>query len=298
MAHLLDKYRRVTEEHPCPKCGHETWCLVRNDGKTCICQRVSSGMKLGHAGYLHYLPPGEAKPVTAKRSPKVYLTTQQVAAALRGMSKARNREMLDRQARLLGLSYAAIDYMQVHYASKEAAIVFPMFDGNGKVCGARYRRSDGRKWSLKGGREGAFMSRQFSPRYVTFVTEGPTDAAALCDLNLVNVLGRPSCSYGKETIGSLLEHPDTPVIIVSDPKPQEVDGAVNLANYLRNPAVVILGPTDVREFVRNSSSTNACRCAILEGVAGDDTTLWQAIHRNVRGRFYPFDQHYISEAAA
>lgn len=300
MRHLLEDYERVSEETPCPKCGSPDWCLIHRSGRKCICQRVErGGIPRGEAGYLHYLPEGERVPINKPAEPKTYLAPNQIKAYLAEHDGAEN--MLEHQAHLLGLPVSSIKAFQAHYESQAAALIFPMYDEHGHVCGCRLRRSDGRKWSLKGGREGVFLPHgSIVTGQPIFIAEGPTDAAAAYSLGFHNVIGRPSCTGGVRIIchSFLLRNALTPVVIFADPKPQELDGATKLAMQLPNPCVVIVGPTDLREFVIKTDLQSDARRGILEGLTDCERPIWRDIYRNQPGKFYPFDRLFKVRQAA
>jgi len=300
---LFDNYTRVNEEQLCPKCGRPDWCLIRNDGRACICTREKSSITKGDAGWLHSLPPGEVEPITASSKPKVYLTNKQVQYFLNSISIDQGEQdttaMLRRQAELLGVCTESLEYMRVLYDSEKAALVFPMFDMNRLPCGARFRRSDGRKWSLKGGREGVFVCHGFNPALPVIVTEGPTDAAAAHTIGFRNILGRPNCSGGGAIIQEyVVGNMSTPVIILADPGEPGIDGAERLASQLRNPAIVLVTETDVREYVATQQLRQLSTRGILEGMERDCEPGWHTIYRNQTGQFQDFTRHFTLRQAA
>jgi hypothetical protein len=50
---------RVSKIHPCPVCGRPNWCLIADDGKAAICQRIESNRHIKEAGFLHILVTGD-----------------------------------------------------------------------------------------------------------------------------------------------------------------------------------------------------------------------------------------------
>jgi 5S rRNA maturation endonuclease (ribonuclease M5) len=287
LPHLLEDYVRVTPECPCPKCGRPDWCLIHKSGLKVICTRVKSGNPRGKSGHLHYIKQGQVPPKLMLQKPE-YLTPKQVQDYLDGISQARNANMIERQAKALGLSLDSIVMMHGRYDPDKAVLVFPMFEHRKMPTGCRFRRNDGKKYSLKGGREGLFFSREFTPTRPTWITEGPTDAAALCEIGFTNVIGRPNCSGGADIIKRLLStHRTTPLIIISDPDECGVDGAKSLAQMVSNPTIVLVGPSDIRDFATKRLKNDA-RASIIEGITGDDVTTWQPAWRNLTGQFFDF----------
>lgn len=295
MTHLLDKYSRVTTANPCPKCGRGDWCLVRDDGKTCLCTRVKSGKprksRQGDViGWVHYLAEGMVAPVVGEKKPHEYLTPAQISEYIRSHTDNKSDSFLSSHAKRLGLTLNDLRYMQTYYHPEYAALLFPMFNAVKHVTGGRFRRSDGKKWSIAGGQYGVFLSRHFTPDKLVWVTEGPTDAAASCHVGFTNVIGRPNCSTGVEIVSGLMQFsPDTPVVIVADPDDCGQHGGFVMAESIPNPAVVIKGPTDLRKFVCSDLPT-VCRRAIVKGVRETDTNAWQPTFRNTRGLHFNFSK--------
>jgi hypothetical protein len=172
---------------------------------------------------------------------------------LRGLEPGR----LARFARSLGLSVASLAALGVGWSGDYLAWTFPMSDpATGKVVGIRLRRPDGRKFSVKGGREGLFLPVLApSPGSLLAVAEGPTDTAALIDLGLPGAVGRPSCTGGVRHLVALAERRrPAALVIFADADGPGQDGAGRLAEVLAGsvPAVrVVTQPAkDVREWLR------------------------------------------------
>lgn len=290
---LFDEYTRVTEDCPCPVCQRPDWCLIANNGKSVICRRVESKQKRGKAGWRHWL--GTNKQAVPPRTEKVYLSPQQLQRYVGSITHRRHHPMIERQADLLGLKLDPLLTMRALYDPDMAVLAFPMLGANMKPLGVRFRRADGRKWSLKGGREGVLLSRPFTPAKPVWIAEGPTDSAALVQIGFRNLIGRPNCSGGDEIIRELLAaHPNTPVVIVADPEDAGRNGAVDLANILSNPTIVLVGNLDVRDFLlqktRSRRLTSNPKCVILEGLTKDEEAEWVTLYRNRLGRIYDFSK--------
>lgn len=217
-----------------------------------------------------------------------YLTTRQVEEYLHVITCPRNYKMIEKQAAALNIRTEALLLMQATYDQDKAVLVFPMFNEKKQPSGARFRRSDGKKYSLKGGQEGVFLSRTFTPSKPVIITEGPTDASAAVQVGFENVIGRPNCNGGAGVIKKLMHgHRSTPIVVITDPDDVGINGATSLAQDMSNPIVVIAGPCDLREFTTKRLKAD-CRRAILEGVNGDEVTTWRPVFRNMSGNFFDF----------
>lgn len=84
-----------------------------------------------------------------------------------------------------------------------ASLNFPMRNAEGKIVGIRRRFPDGRKSSVRGGREGVFLPHGNDPKGVLFIMEGATDTACAVSLGL-DAVGRPSCQGGGQILAELV----------------------------------------------------------------------------------------------
>lgn len=296
MPSLLSEYAKATEAHPCPKCGHPDWCLIHLSGRKCICQRVQSGKRRRDAGWLHYLgPDAVATDKLAKVQEKPRVSTERLQDYLCVLHGNDNAKMLEKHAKYLGLPARSIVDMRVTYDTDLAALAFPMFNEDLHVTGVRYRRRDCSKFSFKGGREGVFLSRWFVPSRLVFVTEGPTDAAAVIATGLINVIGKPNCTGGNQIIGRLLDNDlGTPVIMVADPDEPGKAGGLNLANSLPNFCAVVCPPKDIRDVVSKAELTSEIGNAILDVASGHEKDGWQLYYVNKPHKRFLLDR-YVQE---
>ncbi len=149
----------------------------------------------------------------------------------------------------LCVSTNSLNNIGVAWSNRHDAWAFPMFSGSGDCVGIRLRLHDGRKISVKGGREGLFMPH--GHRSTCYLVEGPTDLAAALTLGLWGI-GRPSCrgavAHTQVTINRLgIQR----VVIIGDNDQPGIDGAKALAAELQVPVASMLLPTkDLREYVR------------------------------------------------
>lgn len=284
-------FTEVSADQPCPVCGKDSWCALHRSGRKVLCQRSAGGKPTRSGGWLHYLPPGTVAPATSTRAPrtKPKLTRGQIRAYRTSLCRDYLDPLFKKHAALLGVSTFALEQLDCGYDVDGAVLAFPMVNACRVPVGYRFRRRDGRKWSLKGSQEGIFMPKRFDPTRPIFITEGPTDATALLDAGLRNVIGRPSCSGGQRDIVALLdEHRRTPVVILADPDDPGIAGAERLAGQLPNPCIVITGEVDIRDYVTGFRRTGVAAEVILEVVAGQPRHPWRIVSHNLSGRCYNF----------
>lgn len=249
-------WRRVSRANPCPVCGRPDWCLISADGAVAICARIESPKRCGEAGWLHRLT---ADPPHRHRTRTIRLPGDRVDDF--GSLAAKFAEDLDagrlhQLAVALGLNDYSLVALGTGWAAGYGAFSFPMGDASGRVVGIRLRRPNGRKFAVRGGREGLFLPPTAgTPDCRLLVCEGPTDAAALLDLGYANVIGRPSCTGGVKLLTELVKRRRVDdVAIVADADEPGRRGAENLATvlacYAPTVRVVVPPAKDVREFLR------------------------------------------------
>ncbi len=177
-------------------------------------------------------------------------------------------EALDRLAHSLGLSAESLTRLGIGWSGKHRAWAFPMQNAGGNVLGIRLRLPGGEKLSVKGGREGLFIPKDIGNYVPLLICEGPTDTAALLDLNFL-AIGRPSCSGGTKLIVYFIQKVKPPnVVIVADADTPGQRGAENLAAVLVSycKAVRIISPPtgvkDARQWKQYGATTAEVRAAI------------------------------------
>lgn len=266
-------WRRVSKRQPCPVCGKPDWCAVSTDGTAALCQRVESSRRIGEAGWLHRLQDNSGQP-RRRRVRKVRVSSTDVPGADLTHLAARygaavNPEHLQQLALALGLSVESLNALGIGWSSQHQAWSFPMTDAAGRVLGIRLRGGDGRKFAVKGSREGLFIPSR--GRWVAMggdpgdtplmICEGPTDVAALLDLGFPNVAGRPSCTGGTRLLVELIRRRGRPeVVVVADQDEPGQRGADALGSVLvaYSPAVRVMTPPegikDMRAWLQASGS--------------------------------------------
>ncbi|HEV2296868.1 MAG TPA: toprim domain-containing protein [Tepidisphaeraceae bacterium] len=125
-----------------------------------------------------------------------------------------------------------------------------MVDAAGVVIGIRLRTLAGDKYAVKGGREGLFLPRALRGGGALYITEGPTDCAAMLDLGL-DAVGRPSCTGGAHHLVTLIRRlRPREVVIVGDDDDPGRRGAESLAVILLAHSVqlrVIYPPPEAKD---------------------------------------------------
>jgi len=268
-----EDWHRVSRRRPCPICEKPDWCLFAgpDDVPTAaICARVESPKACGEAGWLHRLRDDDwSRPLKRTRRRVVSAVLPTNTRSVRDWRRFVNEcetslaaSRLDELASSLGVSVDALERLRVGWSVEHRAFAFPMFDAVGQVLGVRLRGSDGRKWSVRGGREGLFLPRSVggdaTARLV--ICEGPTDAAALLDLGF-DVVGRPSCNGGVQQIVTLVQALEAhDVAILADADGPGLRGANNLSSvlavYVRSICVLTppAGVNDARDWRRQGAT--------------------------------------------
>ncbi|HEX8916274.1 MAG TPA: toprim domain-containing protein [Humisphaera sp.] len=174
----------------------------------------------------------------------------------------------------LGLEPQTLRRLEVGWAKAYDAWSFPMFDADHRVVGIRLRRPNGRKFAVRGGREGLFVPTGLPtgiPRLL--VAEGPTDTAAILGLGF-EAVGRSSCTGGAKLLVTLARGRRVrEVVIVADADEPGRRGAESLATALLPYVDVVRvivppdGIKDARAWVRAGASAGDVHAAIESAAA-------------------------------
>lgn len=256
-------FARVSRKSPCPICGKPDWCMIAKTGEFAICPRVPEGAVkwLGEAGYLHKLTERN----TPRRIPFQHQPPDDEptidAPALTEQYRERANDLshkLELEAKALGVSTGALELLGIGWSEEHQAWAFPMSDGAGNVIGIRLRNSEGRKWAVRGSRSGLFLPSLITGDGPLMLVEGPTDAAALIDLDF-DVIGRPFCRGGTQFLQDVLRSSKRDVVVVSDNDTPGIEGATalatSLAGYARSLKIIRpLKGKDVRAWKREGAT--------------------------------------------
>ena len=236
-----------------------------------------------NGGWLHRVGDDSGRPPVPVRAPRrgcegALFDAGAYHAGLREKGDWRD---VDGLALSLGLCPYALATLQPAWDHWHDAWAFPMRDGAGKVVGLRLRADGGRKWAVKGSRDGLFFDPAVGRVPEVMFCEGPTDTAAAISLGFVAV-GRPSCSGGvDQTRAFCFRHGVQKVIVMAD---QDVphrrpdgsawypgrEGAQRLVAALGLPFKMVMPPAkDLREWVIEGA-TPAAAAAVVNNAVGRD----------------------------
>lgn len=166
----------------------------------------------------------------------------------------------------LNLPVPELKRLRVGWSAQYRATTWPMVDDNEHVIGLRLRcMKTGRKWSVAGGSAGLFLPVGLPVEIDRlFVTEGPTDCAALSSLGFACV-GRPSCNGAVAITSKLAKrlHPSEAIIVADD----DANGAGKLGAESLAVALVTVCPSvriiyppagfnDTRDWVRGGATAD------------------------------------------
>jgi len=242
---MSNEWIRVTRRKPCPICQRPDWCSVSANGQVVVCMRAESEKPCRSGGWFHRLSePVRYKP-EIRRKPKPVPVEDFTDLACRYEQQLQDIDLL---AKSLGLSVRSLERLQAGWTGQ--AYSFPMRDGRERIIGIRIRGRDGRKWCVPGSHNGLFWPEGVyaGSDYPLVICEGPTDCAALLDMEF-DAIGRPSCQGGVDHIIEFLKGRRREVVIMADKDPpkKRPDGSVW---YPGQEGAARLGK-EIRPFVRS-----------------------------------------------
>lgn len=156
---------------------------------------------------------------------------------------------LNALARSLCLPLWTLGALGIGFDTRKGWWFFPMFDDDRRPVGLRYRTLDGRKYSLKGGREGLFLPNMRVESDLVLITEGATDTATALSLGF-HAIGRPSCASGTSYVERLM-HGESPqnIVVMSDNDGPGLLGSNRLRDAIGGLVVTPRDYKDIRELV-------------------------------------------------
>jgi hypothetical protein len=272
----LSEFVRVSETFRCPICGHDTWCLVSQDGKRAICPRVESRREWGDVGYEHECDGTHVPPPQTEELPKP-IGPNMVRALCELWQRRLTASQMGWLSNNLGLPVSVLADFGVGW--KHSCYSFPMFDDERNYVGVRFRAPSGAKWTLKGTAAGLFIPASLAPAQVMFFPEGVTDAAATKAMGYQSV-GRPNTSACRDLVLKVIERykPALSVIVAdNDPDGDGIRGATKLLELTTTPARIIypLRTKDVRAYYNEGSHNDL----YLNAAYGQQNRDWGVIEK-------------------
>lgn len=263
---------RVSREFPCVVCNRPDWCTFSANGVWACCMREHRGAirRMKNDGYLFRRNDAPA-PAYVKPEPKPIAPPmdfeQESRVAEMEYAKEGGESDIDRE---IGLPRWSLRAMRCGRYS--GVLGFPMEDPRGKTIGVRLRLENGRKFCIRGSRNGLFVPHVIMPQHdFLFVCEGGTDCAALTSLELT-AIGRFSNVGGREMLIEYLKGIRREIVIFKDrdEKEQAREGTKRGADELAAALIAIgenvrmiappRGYKDAREWIRNGATAEAILC--------------------------------------
>lgn len=241
---------RVTKGKCCPVCGKPDWCMLSEDGSAAICPRTESKKFIEGSGYLHVLKETEwSKDQWTPEKKELPEHNEVMATMARKFFIACDQEQQVNADERFGVTAASMRRLGMGWCASQSANTFPMFRHERRLVGIRMRGTDGRKWAIKGSKQGLFIPKDLHPTKVLFICEGPTDTGAMLDLGF-NAIGRPSCMGATDLIKELV--PRRNVMIMADADGPGQDGADRLAFAIRSlvASIRVVSPPEGHKDVR------------------------------------------------
>lgn len=255
------EWKRVTALSPCPICKKTRWCMITADRSAVICPRIEEGSSkhIDGSGYLHvlrYTPftSGDWVPEKERALPE---HNEVLAIRARQWLAEVTNESVEELSTTLGVSDESINLLNIGWNQGMNAWTFPMFRVGSeshlrRLIGIKVRTRQGKKFCIKGSKQGLFIPNNFPESGVVYVCEGESDTASLLTCGL-RAVGRPSATGGVKLLGELLKNRQ--VVVCMDRDGIGRKGANSLADYLKCHAqdVRLLEPPekykDMREWL-------------------------------------------------
>ena len=251
----MSKWRRTDRGNKCPVCGKPDWCCISEDRSAVICPRVEKGSKkyIDGSGYLHILKETSEwkRELSVPETKQLPEHNEVMAIMARKLARTITDEKLVDLAEDLDISKNSLQRLYVGYAGNQDAYSFPMQRAGNRLIGIRFRNLQGKKWAMKGSKQGLFIPRpEGEKQQGLLICEGPTDTGCALDMGF-DAIGRPSCNSKVDLIAEAVA--GRHVAIVADADNVGLDGADRLSFALKQhcPEVVILVPPakDLRAWV-------------------------------------------------
>ena len=231
----MAQWKRTSRLSRCPICGKPDWCLIAPDRSAAICPRIEEGSTryIDGSGYLHILR------VTTQWMDEKYIPSTQkplpehnevLAIRARHWISECDPQRIVELSKRLGVSEESLRLLNVGWFEQNSSWVFPMLRHRKRLIGIRVRPQNGRKFAIKGSKNGLFVPNNLPESGVGYVCEGESDTAAMLTCGL-NAVGRPSCHGGNRLLAELLK--ENKAVICMDRDGVGRKGANSLCDYLK-----------------------------------------------------------------
>lgn len=191
----------------------------------------------------------EYRPTPAK--PRIEEPTQDFSdLCLSWLGETSEHQVSDLAAKL-GVGEEPLWWLGVAWAKPHNAWAFPMRDARQNIIGVRLRDNHGKKWAVKGSKQGLFIPSIDTDKRL-FVCEGPTDCAACLSMGFY-AIGRPSCNGCLEMVLDFLKanRSISEVVLVTDNDEAGLRGSAALRKEIPVRSYeLLLAPKDIRKFVQ------------------------------------------------
>ena len=272
-------WKRTTREKPCPVWGKSDWCMLSSNGSVAICPRIEAGAQkyLDGSGYLHIIdktvPIPDRRDEGGQELPEHNLVLSSISSK---MMVACTDDRVVKLADGLGVASFSLRLLRIGWSATSDAFAFPMFRFGQRLIGIRLRSEAGKKWAIKGSRQGLFMPLEWPCiKKGVLICEGPTDTAAMLSLGF-NAIGRPSAMGSHTLVEEVVS--GRPVCIVSDSDNVGIDSARKLAQHLRSKScqkvgIIVPPAKDAREWKRSGVTREQVSEMVSKSLVSDGPLL-------------------------
>ena len=268
------EWRRVTKQHRCPICGKPDWCCYTADGSVVMCMRVESDhpCKGDNGGWIHRMKTGGVCRVSPSRiyakPEEEHIPARSAESLIAEWKKNTLGIMLAQFASELGVTRSSLERLGCVWNAGQSCWAFPMLDETGKVIGIRLR-SKARKYSVTKSRTGLFFDPGTGTKRpassCAWLTEGPTDTAALLSMGARTVIGRSDLTSGWKMLKLVLERLNVSCVNICVDNELEYGGRADcpgwkgnrrMAKALGLPCkfVQVPGFKDIREYAKSGGT--------------------------------------------
>lgn len=190
------QWLRVNKKHRCPYCVHADWCAYSLDAKIVLCMRKESQKPSRNGGWFHPLTETSINWPTFRIPKEIKKNDIDWNKILSTFDH--DWKTVAQLADVLKVGTETLYFLEVGYSKEHKAWGFPMKNAHAKIIGVRLRNDAGKKWAIRGSRQGLFIPKDLHDSTM-MICEGATDTAAALTLGYF-AIGRASCECGGDMI--------------------------------------------------------------------------------------------------